>query len=280
MPAPLNPSLVDHAIDLYLAGESLAKIKALTGVGSTVLHRKRASRGIPPRRVKELPVSDIAAAYQAGESEYALSQRYGVSRNVIRRRLEQQGVPIRDMSAAGKVRARRMTPDERIAQARAAHDAVRGVRHTEEQLLARAAGREARGLCDSPGELFLMGELRRRGVQPIPQKAIGKYNVDFAIPPVAVEVLGGGWHYTKRHHSERTPHILNQGWCLLFIWNHEGKGALSGEAADYVVAYLNETRRDPSLIGEYRVIGGRGQFLAAGRAEDDKFPLVPPPRGS
>lgn len=280
MAAKTDPLTLDDAIRRYLAGEPWKQIHAATGVSINVLNRERGRRGIPPRRVKRLPDTDIAAAYRAGESEYSLSLRYGVSRNVIRQRLLGQGVQLRDMSAAGKVRARRMTPEERAAQAAAAHEAVRGTSHTEEQLLARALAREAKGLCDSPGELFLMAELCQRGVDPIPQKAIGKYNVDFAAAPVAVEVLGGGWHYAKRHHAVRTPCILNQGWCLLFIWNHEGQSALGPGAADYVISYLEEIRRDPALIGEYRVIAGRGQLLAAGRAEDDEFTLVPPPRGA
>lgn len=280
MPAPTDPANLDQAIELYLSGQPLPQITAATGVGSSVLSRERTRRGIPSRRIKRLPAADIAAAYRAGESEYSLGLRYGVARGVIRKRLVEEGVKLRDMSTAGKVRARRMTPEERAAQAAAAHEAVRGVRHTEEQLLTRAVAREGKGLCDSPGELFLMAELRKRGVEPTPQKAIGKYNVDLSVAPVAVEVLGGGWHYTKRHHAVRTPYILNEGWCLLFVWNHEGQSALGSGAADYVVSYLEEIRRDPSLVGEYRVITGRGQLLAAGRAEDDEFTLVPPPRGA
>lgn len=280
MAAKTDPLKLDDAIERYLAGEPFVEIVATTGVASSVLHRERTRRGIPPRRIKAMPSADIAAAYLAGESEYSLGLRYGVARGVIRKRLLDEGVVLRDMSTAGKVRARRMTPEERAAQASAAHEAVRGVQQADAQLLSRAAAREAKGLCDSPGELFLMGELQARGVKPIPQKAIGKYNVDFAVAPVAVEVLGGGWHFTKRHHAVRTPYILDQGWCLLFVWNHEGRSALGPGAADYLISYLEEIGRDPSMIGEYRVIAGGGEFLAAGRAEDDGFPLVPPPRGA
>lgn len=279
MAAPLDPAKLDHAIQLYLAGEPQQQILAATGISSTTLHRERTRRGIPPRREHVLPTADLTAAYAAGESEYSLSLRYGVSRNVIRRRLIAAGVEIRDMSAAGKVRARRMTPEERRRQAAAAHAAVRGSRRSEEELLRRAMLREQRGLYDSPGELFLFNELVARGLKPVPQKAIGKYNVDLAVAPVAVEVLGGGWHLEKRHHSVRTPQILNAGWHLVFVWNHEGSSALTARAADYIVAFLDEVGRQPPTIGQYRVISGDGQLLAAGSGQDDKFPLVPPPRG-
>ena len=279
MAAPLDPLHLDDAIRRYLAGEAPAEIRAATGVSNTAMHRERTRRGIPPRSFRVLPAREIVAAYQAGESEYSLSRRYGVSRDALRKRLLDQGVEIRSHSEAGKSRDAKMTVEERQSQAAAAHEAVRGVPHTEAQLLARSAAREARGRCDSAGEQFILDQLVQRGVQPVTQKAIGKYNVDLAVAPVAVEVLGGGWHLAKRHHAVRTPYILDQGWALLFVWNHEGDSALTERAAEYVVAYLDETRRDPSLIGEYRVISGSGELLARGRGQDSKFPLVPPPRG-
>jgi len=277
--APLNPADLDHAIELYLAGEPEAKIVSTVGVGRSALHRERTRRGIPPRREIALPAAEIAAAYLSGESEYSLGLRYGVSRNVIRRRLEQQCVPVRSMSEAGKVRAGQMTAEQRASQAAAAHDAVRGTKQPHERLIARAAQRQARGGCDSPGEQFLLDALRERGLDPVPQQAIDKYNVDLAVAPVAVEVLGGGWHLTKRHHATRTPRILDAGWHLVFIWNHEGDSALTSGAADYVVTFHDEVRRHPPTVGQYRVIAGSGKALAAGSRDDDEFALVPPPRG-
>lgn len=279
MAAPLNPLHLDDAITRYLAGEPMREILAATGVSNTTFHRERSRRGIPPRRHLVLPDAEIVAAYEAGESEYSLSRRLGVSRDALRKRLTEYGAQIRGRSQAGTNRTAGMTADERLAQAAAAHDAVRGTKQTMEQLLARSQAREARGLTDSDGEQFLHDALVRRGLVPVVQKSIGKYNVDLAVAPVAVEVLGGGWHLAKRHHAVRTPHILNAGWSLLFVWNHEGDSALREGAAEYVVSYLEEARRDPSLVGEYRVISGSGEFLSRGRADDGEFALVPPPRG-
>lgn len=279
MAAPLDPLHLDDAIARYLAGEPFEQINAATGVSASALHRERNRRGVPPRRIFALPADEVASSYLSGESECGLAARYGVSRSVIRRHLARHGVAVRGTSEAGKVRAGKMTAEQRQTQAAAAHRAVRGTRVSLDQLIARAAARESRGGLDSPGERFLYAELVKRGESPISQKAIGKYNVDLALPPVAVEVLGGGWHATKRSHAERTPDILDQGWCLVFVWNHEGDSALREGAADYVVAFADEVRRDPSLIGEYRVISGSGEPLAGGRVQDGEFALVPPPRG-
>lgn len=313
MARPLDSAQLNHAIELYLAGKSPKEITAASGVSHSALFRERTRRGIPPLRIHLLPVDELAGAYRSGESEYSLAHRYGVLRSAVRRHLESAGVEIRSRSAAGKVRAGKMTPEQRAAQLAAAHQAWREPRrrvapelegkrprkryskslveqptfidadgrrrHSPELLAAKAALREQRGDLGSPGEIALGGWLRDRGHVPTPQKAIGKYNVDLAMAPVAVEVLGGGWHLTNRKHAVRTPYILNEGWHLVFAWDHEGDSALACGAADYIVAFLNQVRRDPPSVSQYRVISGNGQLLAAGSADDNKFTLVPPPRG-
>ncbi|SCF39382.1 Very-short-patch-repair endonuclease [Micromonospora carbonacea] len=308
MAAPLDSATLDNAIQLYLAGEPQQQILTTLGISATTLHRERTRRGIPPRREMSLPDAEIAAAYATGESELSLSARYGVSRNVIRRRLDILGVSIRSHSQAGKVRASKMTPEQRRAQSQRARDAWRPStksmpskaskprsklvaeptyvgadgrrRYTEEFMIARARQRQERRSNHSAGDQLMEDMLRQRGLAPVAQQAIGKYNVDVAVAPVAVEVLGGGWHLEKRHHSTRTPQILNAGWHLVFVWNREGRSALGEGAADYVVAFLDEVGRQPPTVGQYRVISGDGQLLAAGSGQDNQFPLVPPPRGS
>jgi hypothetical protein len=172
-----------------------------------------------------------------------------------------------------------MLPEQRAAQAAAAHAAARGSKRSPAQLLEHAIAVEKRASFDSPAESTMADWLGARGEHPVPQKAIGRYNVDLAVAPVAVEILGGGWHSAKRHHAVRTPQILNAGWHLAFVWSYEGRSALTEHAADHVIAWLNEVRRNPPAIGQYRVIAGNGELLAAGRADDPKFSLEPPPRG-
>jgi very-short-patch-repair endonuclease len=168
-------------------------------------------------------------------------------------------------------------PAERRRLASAAHDAVRGIPKTEEQLLRAASARERAGWNQrtSANEKVLDAWLRAQGVFPIREKAVGIYNVDFAIETVAVEVLGGSWHACKPAHARRTPYILNQGWALLFVWSFK-RAPLCAEAGEYLISYLEETRRNPSLRGQYRVIRGDGQVAASGGSDDDEFALVPP----
>lgn len=279
MPAKLDPANIDKAIELYLTGESMEQIASDTGVTSSTLFRARKARGIPPRTFKVLPDSKIVDAYESGASEYALSRQYEVSRYVIRKRLVDAGVKIRRPSEAGKVRAAKMTPEQRKAQAAGAKRANRLRTSTQIDKFRRALTNEARGEAQSIGEERLKVMLEERGYTPTPQRAIGIYNVDLAILPVAVEVLGGGWHSMKSTHAERTPQILDAGWHLVMVWDHEGRSALGPGAADYLVAFVEEVRRNPPATCQYRVITGQGEVLAACGREDDEFTLVPPPRG-
>jgi very-short-patch-repair endonuclease len=280
MAAKLSADSLDHAIRLYLAGHPLEKIPADAGVSISRLHTERKARGIPARSERNVPAEEIVAAYLAGASEYALSQQYGVSRGVITNRLKAAGIERRTMSEAGTVRNAQMSAAERKQQTAAANRGARMRRVPEIDKLRRAISIEAQGNHQSSGEQYLAEQLKSRGLTPTPQRAIGIHNVDLAVLPVAVEVLGGGWHSSKSTHAERTPYILDEGWHLIMVWDYEGRSALGPGAAEYIVAFLDEIRRNPPATCQYRVITGQGELLAASGRESNHFPLVPPPRGS
>lgn len=280
MPRPIDPADLDQAITLYLAGESIHEIEANTGVTNTSLFRERKIRGIPPRpRSVAVPRSEATNLYESGTSVLELSSRYGVSRYTITEILRKAGVDRRGRSEAGRVRNQRASAEERKAQTASANRAARLRKVPQIQKLRHALQVESRAEHDSTGEEFLNLLLRGKGQQPIPQRAIGVYNVDLAMLPVAVEVLGGGWHAVKSVHAERTPYILDEGWHLVMVWDYQGRSALGPGAAEYLVAFLEEVRRNPPATCQYRVITGQGEVLSARGREDNEFPLVPPPRG-
>lgn len=281
VPRVVDPIRLDHAIKLYVSGQSIQQCAATSGVGENTISRELHARGIKPRRGSapriSLPEREIAAAYLDGTSEYELSKRYNVSRAVVRRTLESAGAEIRGMSEAGMVRAGKMTAEERARQAAAANVATRGRKATWEERCKRAKTLELCPSVVSGHELNFARHLDAAGADYRMQAAIDVYNVDFAIGPVAVEILGGHWHAYKRSHGERTPHILNSGWALLFVWSTPAH-PLQAEAAHYAVAFADEASRNPSLIGEYRVVRGDGQLIATGRCEGNDFPGIAPSR--
>lgn len=279
MAAPLDPAKIDHAIDLYLAGKSQREIHADTGVAASVLHRARKARGIPPRPTNTLDAEQIVRAYLAGASEYAIARQHGVSRGPIARILREAGVERRSCSEAGIVRNAQMTAEERKAQTFAANAATRGRTVSEIEKMRRALRNELTESHQSVGEQLLGQMLRERGAEPIPQRCVGVCNVDLAMNPVAVEVLGGGWHAYKPVHAHRVPYILDQGWHLVMVWDHEGRSAIGPGAAEYLISFTEEVRSNPPATCQYRVISGDGELLSSRGREDNEFPVEPPPRG-
>lgn len=287
MPRKVDPAKIAHATELYTSGKSFRETAAEVGMDPEslrltlkrrgVVARPAGSGGKPAWNKMALHGAEIAEAYRAGESEFALAKRLGVARGVIRRHLLEEKVDVRGASASQLLRNANLTPEQRAARAAAAHDAVRGVRLSEEHLMRMAQSKEAAGVGRriSRHEELLNGWLQEHGVELVREKAVGKYNLDFAVGPVAVEILGGNWHAYRASHAQRTPYILNQGWALLFIWTIR-RAPLCAEAGEYVIAFAEEARRNPALRGQYRVIRGDGKLTASGCADDDEFPLVPP----
>lgn len=80
----------------------------------------------------DLPDGEIVRRYLDGESELALAKAYQVNRWTITRRLTEAGVDRRDGSAANINRAARLAPEQRKANATAAHNARRGSKVSDE----------------------------------------------------------------------------------------------------------------------------------------------------
>jgi very-short-patch-repair endonuclease len=275
----LDPALVDHAIELYVGGQTLPQVSAELGIGMTTLSRKLRERGIETRGVRlRLPDETIVRRYQAGESVLAIARDLDVSRQAVERRLLAAGIEQRDSSAAGAMRASRMTREDRRRQAAAANAAVRGVPQPEERLVKAALTRQANPPRMSRHEQKLARWLRERHVAYVREHAVGRYNVDFTIGPVAVEVLGGEWHSTRVKtviHGRRTPYLLDSGWALAFVWATSNY-PLTAAVVDYLIAYADEARRKPTVLGEYRVIRGDAKLLTRGRREDyERTGIVP-----
>jgi hypothetical protein len=290
-----------HAIDLYISGESAESAESAAehaGVATNRLRRELKQHGLirdyresralgePKRRAAllartTLPVDEIVERYLAGASVNALANDYGVSRNVIELRLKDRGVHLRDVTEANRLMMSRRSPEEHQRNAEAAHRAVRGRKVPFETRCKIALARERKQLTVSPFERRLKGWLREEfGIEATPQRAVGPYNVDLAAHPVAVEVFGGGWHSAGAHAArtpDRTRYILDQGWNLVIVWVDDSrKHPLGIRAAQYVAAFVEESRRDPTLQGEYRVVWGDGHVPTGYKPDIEDLARVPP----
>lgn len=287
----------DNLIKLYLKGEGIEKLARNFHISTNRIKSVFIERGVKLRSIKErhaivgkkcaafniandpLPSDVIVKRYIAGESENALAKAYGVSRTMIRTRLIRSGITIRSYSAANLLKASQMTPEERKANSAAAHAAVKGMKHTWEQLCCRAQSREGTQGNRSEAELLLERWLIERGIPVIPQKAVGKYNVDLGAFPVAVEVFGGGWHFYKDH-VERFNYLFDRGWHIVIVYVNGRLSVLTPGAADYIVSFFQQATSNPTAPREYRVIWGEGKLYAAGGANGYELSRVVPRRTS
>ncbi len=185
-------------IERYLAGESINDLASEAGVTAKVVKLRLERAGIPIRdfldsrqfaRLKmrgkrldtlriQLDEAAIVRRYRAGETKQAIADSLGVNLGVIQKRLAEHGFPKESMSDAMRTRLSRMTTEGRKALTASAHDAVRGSKRSEKDLLKRAQGVQQRMSNQSEAERTLRGWLLERGVDLTPQLAIGKYNDD------------------------------------------------------------------------------------------------------
>lgn len=295
MPAPSPSSNLDEAVRDYVAGESCQVVATRHRVGQERVRAELQNRGLWRTGAESralaaakvgaailsksaLPGDEIAVRYVAGESVNALADAYGVSRRAIDYRLQAAGVTKRDITAANRLMMARRTPEENAANVQAAHDAVRGTPKTIEHKSKSATTRERLRTHTSKHELELTEALRARGLDVVPQKAVGPYNVDIATGTVAVEVFGGGWHgygTHRRRAPERLRYILDQGWNLVVVWTSEKRYPIGPGASDYIVAFAKLTGENPTMRGEYRMIWGDGQDATSPGLQVDDLSVKP-----
>ncbi len=175
------------------------------------------------------------------------------------------------------------TPEERLRLTAAAHEGRRGTPSSWQSAAARAKTIER-----NPEKYIRIGEaelaalLRERGHHPDIQKAVGPYSLDLALPPVAVEVHRSSGHPLGRaDFRERTRHLVNAGWWVIYVWISVRPEAdwqeIAPAVADEVVAFLELAESDPAPVGQYRVVRGSGERAAAPSLDPDNGAVVPPP---
>lgn len=231
------------------------------------------------RREARLDVSAVESLYADGIGVRGIADKFGVAPSVIKRMLEDRGHTIRNRSEQQFARMQRTPEHKRKQLVQKAHEAVRGKPATRESRIKIAQTCQAKGeRRNSRLESTFLEMMKERGVNFSQQIAIGSYNCDFAIGSIAVEIWGGGWHFTGEHAArfpERTSKILDSGFDLVIL-PFVGRFKLVPEVADHLVAFLDELSRNPPPTRQYWVIWGAGEAIVSGSSESiDKALVVP-----
>lgn len=270
----------------YAAGESMKNIADSYGVHIMTVYGRLRRAGVEMRPAggrkgpRVQTPDDLVDTYVAGESELSISLRTGISRPTVRRRLLAAGVKIRSGSEANVLRMARMTPEARLALTDAAHTAVRGKPQSIEHRVKTALTIEA-----NPGdpskyeaEFSDLMNVRHPQVALVRQKAVGPYNLDFALceSRVAVEIFGGNWHTGGRHgrrYRKRTDYLIDAGWLPVIIWVKDA-WPLTEFAADYVVSLHERIRGGEPRGRQEHVIRGNGDLGPVGEFKPDDGAII------
>jgi very-short-patch-repair endonuclease len=154
----------------------------------------------------------------AGASVKALAERYGVARTAIVSGFARVGLKQRNRSGAMYLRMSRTSAAERAALSKAAHDAVRGSKVSEDALARKARSRQGRAI--SVYETIVHDALAAAGISAVLNYAVGKYMIDVAIHDrfFAVEIDGGGWHAVPKKRAAdavKDAYLRAHGWRVI-----------------------------------------------------------------
>ena len=236
-------------------------------------------------RILQIPnLDDLIRRYKGGESLKKLANEAGVSRGGKRSAngkpfgltgaFVAAGVEMRGRSEAELVKWFYMPEEQRLKQVTAAHKARRGSKDTETTKRSRARTRFLRCIASTPAEHVVADALRLLGFSVRQQTPLGKYNLDLTLDEllVAVEIeddWSSGNYPTELF--DRTKHILDQGWCVVFV---VGKVLDAAHVTQQLLALANALRRDKTLYGQYWVIGSNPQKRPTGSAKLNSLPRI------
>ena len=250
------------------------------GIGKKRIVKILKENGIDTsRKLISVDIEKAVRLLESGRGVSGIAEELGVTRMIMTRIFKNAGIKTRNRSEQQFARMASYTPEQRKLLATPSHNAARGCtrRESSKEIAAKTKERNNR-ILKSDSESILMDMLRQRGIETIPQKAIGIYNCDLATESVAVEIWGGHWHWHGAHLArteKRFNEIMNRGMSVLVV-AVTVTSPLTDAVADYVAAYLKNFSMNPTLPREYRVIWRAGEFFTCGGINDDNFSVKPP----
>lgn len=284
MSRKINLPGINNLVKRYRAGESIKNLASELGVSEHAIRRRFSEAGVafhPSGRaaISRPPLEEMLALYNAGIGIGGIAKRLGAGRTYVREVFKKAGIEARNPHEQQLERMRRTSPEERQRLAKAAHDAVRGKKRGEEQFIKSAITRyQYNTFPPSVYEDALAKILRKRGIKFIQQYPVSRYNCDFIINGVAVEIFGGQWHFHGDHFArleERTKKILGAGYSLVFVLATQ-QHKIDAAIADKIISETNILGGDKTSPRQYRVIWGTPDLVTGGGADDEKITIVYP----
>lgn len=216
----------------------------------------------------------VKVLFDEGNTVNGIAKMLSVGRAKVYRCLDDLGIK-RPTISDGNVRSAALaSPDQRRARAAAAHRSVRAAGVANTTRIKNASVKASTKQYVGFGEREIIAELGQAGIEFVSQAAVDGYNIDILCGNLAVEVhpyKAGPLISTQR--LRRTVKLLSSGYSVLYIWLHDGH-LPSRKCLDNLVAFCDIASRNPSPLGQYRVIRGDGEIYSRASADIEDLAAV------
>lgn len=240
----------------------------------------------PPLKIPN--IKNLVRRYNAGESLNQLAIETGIHRGGFKngaafglvKHLLENGAVLRSASEQERIKWANMKSDPSAInrQLERAWSASRGRVDSPNTKRQRSLTRHARQLHISPDETRLACELIRLGECVSQQHPCGQYNIDVALEKgfIAVEVYSGGIRskFQLATLRQRTKHLLDCGWNVLFVVGHKTWKIAFPDVANKVIAFRDATGWNKTCFGKYGMVRSDGKPYTGRRKELDSLPRV------
>lgn len=256
---------VNDIIKLYTVDNiGCKKIGEIFGCGDSPIRRILTRNGIEivdrnAVKFSDIDIARIISAYDDGIGVNGIAKHLGINCSTapIMRVVKSARGKTRNRSEQQFARMARSTPEQIAALTAAAHSANRGRVVSDDSVRKTAKGKEGKIHSRSKWEAFVLNLLNDSGLDFVISKAVNRYNIDFAVGSVAVEVFGGGWSTSNRaridRYITRTKDLANLGYDVLFVVLESIDDVIT---TDQLVSEINLTNSLPTERRKYRVVWG------------------------
>lgn len=245
--------VVDDAAAAIVCDDAFSQIQ--TTIGFEVEDMRRIFADDQLRELHRLHVHEAM-------SIKALAERFDVSRSAISRGFGRLGLSWRSRSDAELIKWRAMDIGARRRQVAAANAAIRGRPANQERLMRAAVSRQASLVKIGRLEVDLAGRLARCGFPNILQLAVGRYNLDIGLAPVAVEIQNATCApLLVPRLRKRCEYLADAGWNTIYLMTGRGI-VIERPCLEKLVAFAKRSKRDPTFRRQHWVIGGAGKLRA------------------
>ena len=267
----------------FVSNRSIEDIHSEYGVAKSVIKRVIISQGRIPKNAKKwthgvFVLKCAIALYNYGIGIRGLAERIDVPIMQLKSELQRQGIKLRNQSEQETMKWALMTKQQRLSQVEACHKATTGIKISHDVLVKQSKGRQRSVTHVSGYEATIADFFTKNGIAFEQQVSIDKYNADFIVKGVVVEIFGGKWHFYGHHaerFNDRIKKIFDCGYPVIILTISESY-PLTDSVCDNLVGFINTVSINKPSIGKYWMVWGASDIVTTGGYDSIDSALIFP----